>query len=74
MRTTALMNGLLMGFGVGFILASLALYRVVADYMPQYATTWYFRGIAIVGGVGLIIGIGFEVFERIKMKRQRQAE
>ncbi len=74
MRNTALMNGLLIGFGVGFIAASLALYRVVSDYMPQYATAWYFHGIAIVGGVGLAIGIVFEVWERIKNKKQREAE
>ena len=74
MRTTALMNGLLIGFGVGFISASLVLYRVVGDYMPQYATKWYFQGIAIVGGVGLAIGIVFEVWERIKSKKQREAE
>jgi heme/copper-type cytochrome/quinol oxidase subunit 4 len=48
MRSTALMNGALIGFGLGFILASLALYRLVADYVPQYANTWYFQGIAII--------------------------
>jgi hypothetical protein len=74
MRTTALMNGGLTGFGLGFILASLALYRVVSGFMPQYTTEWYFRGIAIVGGIGLAIGIGFEIFERIKMRKQRQVE
>ena len=74
MRTTTLMNGGLIGFGLGFILASLALYRVVSDYMPQYSTVWYFRGIAIVGGIGLVIGIVFEVIERIRSKKQREAE
>ena len=74
MRTTALMNGGLIGFGLGFIAASVALYRVVSDYMPQYATSWYFQGIAIVGGVGLLIGIVFEVLERIRSKKQREAE
>jgi len=74
MRNTALMNGGLIGFGLGFISASLALYRLVSDYMPQYATTWYFQGIAIVGGVGLIIGIVFEVIERVKSKKQLEAE
>jgi len=68
------MNGGLIGFGLGFSLASLALYRVVSDYFPKYATTWYFRGIAIVGGVGLAIGIGFEVLERIRSKKQHEAE
>lgn len=74
MRNTALMNGALIGFGLGFLLASLALYRVVADYMPQYATTWYFQGIAIVGGAGLIIGIIFEVIERVKNRRREETE
>ena len=74
MRNTAIMNGALIGFGLGFILASLALYRVVADYMPQYATTWYFQGIAIVGGVGLVIGIVFEVIERMKKRKQEETE
>ena len=57
MRNTAIMNGALIGFGLGFILASIALYRLVSDYVPQYANTWYFQGIAIVGGAGLIVGI-----------------
>lgn len=74
MRTTALMNGLLIGFGLGFISASLVLYRVVSDYIPKYATTWYLQGIAIVGGIGLAIGIVFEVIERVKSKKQREAD
>ena len=74
MRNTAIMNGALIGFGLGFILASFALYRVVADYMPQYATTWYFQGIAIVGGAGLIIGIIFEIIERVKNRRREETE
>ena len=74
MRNTAVMNGMLVGFGLGFILASLALYRVVADYMPQYANSWYFRGIAIIGGAGLVIGIIFEVIERIKNRKQEETE
>jgi len=74
MRNTALLNGALIGFGLGFILASLALYRVVADYMPQYATSWYFQGIAIVGGAGLIIGLIFEVIERVKNRRREETE
>jgi len=74
MRTTAIMNGALIGFGVGFIAASLALYRVVSDYMPQYANSWYFTGIAIVGGAGLAIGIIFEIIERVRNKRQREAD
>jgi len=74
MRNTAFMNGGLIGFGLGFILASLALYRVVVDYMPKYATSWYFLGIAIIGGAGLVIGIVFEVIERIKNRKQEETE
>ncbi len=74
MRNTALMNGGLIGFGLGFILASLALQRLVSNFMPQYATLWHFRGVAIIGGIGLVIGIGFEVFERVRMKKQHEAE
>jgi len=74
MRTTALMNGALMGFGIGFIAASLALYRVASDYMPEYANSWYFTGVAIVGGAGLAIGIIFEIIERVRSRRQREAE
>ncbi|UCD09598.1 MAG: hypothetical protein JSU79_02860 [Dehalococcoidales bacterium] len=70
MRNTAIMNGALIGFGLGFILASIALYRLVADYVPQYANTWYFQGIAIVGGAGLIVGIIFEIIERVKARNQ----
>ncbi|MFC1958856.1 hypothetical protein ACFLV6_02965 [Chloroflexota bacterium] len=74
MRNIALMNGGLIGFGLGFIAASLALQRVVSDFVPQYATLWHFRGVAIVGGIGLAIGIGFEVFERVRMKKQHEVE
>jgi ribosomal protein L17 len=38
------MNGGLIGFGIGFIAASLALHKIVSDYLPQYASTWQFRG------------------------------
>ena len=68
MRSDALMNGGLIGFGVGFIAASLALQRVVSEFMPQYAMLWHFRGVAIIGGIGLAIGIGFEVFQRVREK------
>jgi Na+/H+ antiporter NhaA len=72
MRNTALMNGALLGFGLGFVLASLALYRVASSYIPQYANTWYIQGIGIVGGAGLIIGIIFEILERIKSKKEEE--
>lgn len=74
MRTAALMNGGLIGFGLGFIAASLALHRVVSDYLPQYASTWQFRGVAIVGGLGLAFGIGFEIYERRRLKKLAEAE
>ncbi|MFC2072374.1 hypothetical protein ACFLUU_06690 [Chloroflexota bacterium] len=73
MRGDALMNGGLMGFGLGFIAASLALQRVVSEFIPQYATLWHFRGVIIIGGIGLAIGIGFEVFQRVMRKRRGEA-
>ncbi|MFC1953498.1 hypothetical protein ACFLWR_05150 [Chloroflexota bacterium] len=75
MRTTSgLMNGGLIGFGLGFIAASLTLQRLVADYLPAYTSQWQIRGVLVVGGVGLAIGIGFEIYERIKMKKQDEEE
>jgi hypothetical protein len=74
MRNTSLMNGGLIGFGLGFIASSLVLQRLVSDYIPSYAEVWYLKGIAIIGGVGLVVGIAFEIYERIKMKRQREVE
>ncbi len=75
MKTTgSLMNGGLIGFGLGFIAASLALQRLVIDYIPKYAALWQFRGVLIVGGIGLVVGVGFEVYERIKMKKQAEEE
>ena len=74
MRGAALMNGGLIGFGLGFIAASLALHRVVSDYLPQYASTWQFLGVAIVGGLGLAIGIIFEIYERRRLKKEAETE
>ncbi len=74
MRNTSLMNGGLIGFGLGFIASSLALQRLISDYIPKYAEVWYLQGIAIIGGIGLVVGIGFEVYERIKMKKQSEEE
>ena len=68
MRADALLNGSLIGFGLGFVLASLALYQVVSRVLPDYAVSWHFRGVAIIGGVGLLAGIGFEVWQRIRQK------
>ncbi len=74
MRNDALMNGGLIGFGLGFILASIALQRVVSIVIPQYATTWHFRGVIIIGAIGLAAGIGMEVFQRVRMKRRHEGE
>ncbi len=68
--TTSLMNGTLIGFGIGFIAASLALQQLVVDYLPRDVTLWQFRGVAIIGGAGLAIGLGFEIYERVKMRKQ----
>jgi GTPase involved in cell partitioning and DNA repair len=73
MRNTTLMNGGLIGFGLGFIASSLALLHLVADYLPKSAEVWYLQGIGIIGGVGLVIGIGFEIYERTKEKRESAA-
>ncbi len=73
MRNDALMNGGLIGFGVGFILASLALQRVVSIVIPKYAALWHFWGIMIFGLIGLAFGIGFEVYQRVKAKRSQDS-
>jgi len=72
--TSGLMNGGLIGFGLGFIAASIALQRLVIDHLPSYTSQWYFQGVFVVGGIGMAIGIGFEVYERIKMKKQGEEE
>ncbi|HLB28299.1 MAG: hypothetical protein A2Z28_07220 [Chloroflexi bacterium RBG_16_51_9] len=74
MRSAAFMNGGLIGFGLGFIAASLALHRVVSLYLPQYVWTWQFWGVVIVGGLGLIVGIGFEIYERRRLKKESEKE
>ncbi|MFC1921561.1 hypothetical protein ACFLYQ_07545 [Chloroflexota bacterium] len=74
MRNTSLMNGGLIGFGIGFIASGLALMRLVADYIPSYSEAWYLQGIVIVGGIGLVVGIGFEAYERIKTRKQSEEE
>ena len=74
MRTDALMNGGLIGFGLGFIAARLALYFVVSRVIPQYAVSWHFPFVGIVGGIGLAAGIGLEVFQRVKMKNKDEGE
>ncbi len=74
MRNDSLMNGGLIGFGLGFILASIALYWVVRTVIPQYATLWHFRGVIIAGAIGLAVGIGLEVFQRVRMRRRDEGE
>ena len=74
MRTDALMNGGLIGFGLGFIAASIALNRVVNVFMPDYATLWHFRGVIIIGVIGLAVGIGLEVFQRVRTKKEHEGD
>jgi len=74
MRNTVLMNGALIGFGIGFIASSLALQRLVTDYIPRYAEVWYLQGMGIIGGIGLVVGITFEVYERLKARKQTEEE
>ena len=74
MRNTVLMNGGLIGFGIGLIASSLALQRLVSDYIPQYAEAWYLQGIGIIGGIGLVFGIVFEIYERMKLRKQSEEE
>ncbi|MFC2034871.1 hypothetical protein ACFLUJ_01980 [Chloroflexota bacterium] len=74
MRNDSLMNGGLIGFGVGFISASAALHRVVGEVIPQYATIWHFNGVIVIGVIGLVTGIGLEVFQRIRTKSRREGE
>ncbi len=74
MRNDSLVNGGLIGFGLGFIFASLALHRVVSIVIPKYATTWHFNGVLLIGIVGLVAGIAIEVFQRIKIKKQNESE
>ncbi len=74
MRNDALMNGGLLGFGLGFVAASLALHQVVSAVIPQYATLWHFRAVIIIGAIGLAVGIGLEVFQRISIRRREEGE
>jgi len=74
MRNDALMNGGLIGFGVGFIGAGLALHRVVSTVVPEYATLWYFNGIIIIGAVGLAAGVTIEIFQRIRARKRGEVE
>ena len=74
MRTDALVNGVLMGFGLAFILATLALWFPVRDFLPQYATIWQFRFVGIVGGVGLVAGIAVELYQRRKARKSDETQ
>ena len=73
MRNDALMNGGLIGLGLGFILASIALQRVVSAVIPQYASLWHFRGVIIFGVIGLGCGVGFEVYQRVRAKNKQES-
>ncbi len=72
MRSDALMNGGLVGFGLGLILASLLLRWQVGAVIPQDIWGWHLRGVAIFGGVALALGIGFEILERVGMRGKRE--
>ncbi len=74
MRTDALVNGIFMGFGLGFMLATLALWFPVRDYLPQYAAFWHFRFIGVVGLLVLGAGIGMEVYQRRKMRADEEGD
>ena len=74
MRNDALMNGGLIGFGLGFIAATFALLRVVGAATPEYLSLWHFKGVIIVGAAGLVVGIVFEVVQRVRMKRRQEEE
>ena len=74
MRNDALMNGGFIGFGLGFILATLALYFPIRDFLPQYVTIWQFRFVGIMGGIGLAVGIALEVFQRRKIRNSQERE
>ena len=74
MRTDALINGGFIGFGLGFILATLALYFPIRDFLPQYVMIWQFRFVGIVGGIGLAVGIALEVFQRRKIRNSQERE
>lgn len=74
MRTDPLINGLFIGFGLGFIFATLALYFPVSDFLPDYATLWQFRFVGAVGGIGLAAGIALEVYQRHKLRKIQEEE
>ena len=74
MRTDAVINGLFIGLGLGFILATVALYFPVRDFFPEYATLWQFRFVGIVGGIGLAAGIALEFYQRRKIRKAQEEE
>ncbi|MBI2848137.1 MAG: hypothetical protein HYX83_03080 [Chloroflexi bacterium] len=74
MRNDAVLNGGLIGFGIGFIFASVALYWVVRAVIPQYATLWHFKGVIVIGVIGLVVGIGMEMVQRFRARRKEQDE
>ncbi len=74
MRSDALINGGLVGLGVGLILASLLLRWQVGTVIPQDVWGWHLRGVAIFGGVALALGIVFEILERVGKRAKREGD
>ena len=72
MRTDSLVNGIFIGLGLGFIVATLALYYPVRDFFPQYATIYHFRFVAPAGIIVLAVGIALEVYQRRKIKNSNE--
>ncbi len=74
MRTDALVNGVFMGLGLGFILATLALYYPVRDFLPQYFAMYHFRFVGPTGIIVLAVGIALEIFQRHKIRNSQERE
>ncbi len=74
MRNDSLINGGLIGFGLGFILASVALQRVVSLVIPNYASLWHFKGVIVIGVIGLLAGLGIELYQRLRARRRSESE
>ncbi len=74
MRSAPLFNGGFIGFGLGLISSSLLFRWVGGSVIPNYPWAGYLRGIVIIGGIALAIGIVFEILERVGMRSKREDE